>query len=247
MIKKIINRVYILIDRYKWRKFKKRYLLNGISFPDSLTEEEQKQSLSKEDRIQNIIKKHCKTSFLEIGIGGEPIISRINLFNDLNISYTGCDFKKICQDHTTTLTNHGINQKNIMYLSNETGTYSWNLFDLMQKGEKFDIIYIDGHHTFYIDLPAFILSDCLLKPGGLLLVDDIEWTLEFVKKVMGRFFWQWVLYKDTYNFKEYSMEQQNIPHIKMIAKKIMIEKFNYEKINEYSDDGWWALKKTHSI
>ena len=244
LLNKITNQINIFFNRTKWKKFRKLHLDSDYNEPDYLTEKDKQNIDFKESKLQEIIKKYCPQSFLEIGIGGEPIISRMQLFNDLNISYTGCDFQHICDKHVSILTQEEIHQKNISFLGNINGTYSWNLFELVQKNSRFDMIYIDGHHTFYIDFPAFILSDFLLHENGYLLIDDVTWTLKFMKRVMGRFFWQWHLYKDAYNFQDYSSKQQNIPHIKMITEKIMIEKLGYIKLNEFSDNEWYILQKT---
>ena len=41
----------------------------------------------------------------------------------------------------------------------------------------FDFCYIDGAHTWEADGCAFFLADKLLKPGGMLLFDDMAWTI----------------------------------------------------------------------
>lgn len=48
-------------------------------------------------------------------------------------------------------------------------------FDFTPYYEKFDLVYLDGGHTFDIVKNDFEISFNLLKPGGWIIVDDIGW------------------------------------------------------------------------
>ena len=135
---------------------------------------------AKERFLQEILSQATGKAFLEIGIGEYPNIRRIQNMNAHLIRYTACDFKSVCDNHKKELELRKIDTTRIRFAPNAGGTYSWTLFEMLRHHESFDIIYLDGHHTFYIDFPAFALSHFLLKPGGYLLVDDILWTLNFL-------------------------------------------------------------------
>jgi predicted O-methyltransferase YrrM len=47
------------------------------------------------------------------------------------------------------------------------------LSDFIRHEERFDFIYIDGNHRFDDVVVDFYLSDQILKPGGLLVLDDM--------------------------------------------------------------------------
>jgi predicted O-methyltransferase YrrM len=47
------------------------------------------------------------------------------------------------------------------------------LSDLIRKQAQFDFIYIDGNHRFDDVVVDFYLSDQLLRPGGLMALDDV--------------------------------------------------------------------------
>jgi len=47
------------------------------------------------------------------------------------------------------------------------------LSDLIRQTAKFDFIYIDGNHRFDDVIVDFYLSDQILKPGGLIVFDDV--------------------------------------------------------------------------
>jgi predicted O-methyltransferase YrrM len=60
----------------------------------------------------------------------------------------------------------------------EPTSYVWRLMKLLEEdpSPRFDFCYIDGAHDWSTDGFAFFLVDRLLKPGGLVIFDDLEWT-----------------------------------------------------------------------
>ncbi len=200
----------------------------------------------KEKRIQSILSAKQNGSFLEIGIGEYPYFERIDLMLELGISYTGCDFASVCKSHFDELALKIIDAATLRYLGNSVGTYSWTLFELLSKGEKFDVIYMDGHHTFYIDFPAILLAAELLKPDGYLILDDVEWSLAFLKKNMSRSLSQWYFYRKVYDFSQYSEEEQHKPHIKMIASELLVKRMGFAPDHAFSLPDWWVLQKKRS-
>lgn len=62
-------------------------------------------------------------------------------------------------------------------------SYSWTLAlllrDMRARGEDgiFDFVYLDGAHVWAHDAPAALALIPLLRPGGILLLDDFRWTL----------------------------------------------------------------------
>lgn len=200
----------------------------------------------KERHLQSILAQTAQggsSHFLEIGIGEHPRLARVKFMQQNNVRYTGCDFESVCVQHAGELKQAGLGLDHVRFVSNRVGTYAWTLFDLLQDGEAFDVIYVDGHHTFYVDFPAFILADLLLKPGGYLLVDDIQWTLEFMQNTMARRFAAWRFYRKMYDFSQYDLCQRKLPHIRMIVERVLIARLGYSKVEEYSPPEWWALRK----
>lgn len=59
-------------------------------------------------------------------------------------------------------------------------SYTWELMRLLDDGanneQPFDFAFIDGAHSWFVDGFAFFLVDRLLKPGGWILFDDLDWT-----------------------------------------------------------------------
>lgn len=60
----------------------------------------------------------------------------------------------------------------------EPRTYLWRLKAFIEEGRTFDFCYLDGGHNWGDTGFAFFLLDKILKPGGLILFDDFNWTAE---------------------------------------------------------------------
>jgi predicted O-methyltransferase YrrM len=75
------------------------------------------------------------------------------------------------------------NRVNVVY---EETSYTWFLHDKLRAqlagdGEieaRYDFIFIDGSHTWDVDALAFSLADRLLRRGGWMLFDDLDWKLD---------------------------------------------------------------------
>jgi predicted O-methyltransferase YrrM len=72
---------------------------------------------------------------------------------------------------------------NVVY---EETSYTWFLHDVLRTqlagdGEieaRYDFVLIDGSHTWDVDALAYSLTDRLLRPGGWILFDDLDWKLD---------------------------------------------------------------------
>ena len=60
----------------------------------------------------------------------------------------------------------------------EPTSYTWRLMRMLQEdpSPRFDLCYIDGAHDWFVDGFAFFLVDRLLRPGGWIVFDDLNWT-----------------------------------------------------------------------
>ena len=116
-------------------------------------------------------------------------------------------------------------------------SYNWELMRMIEHNTKggicepiFDFCYIDGAHNFEIDCCAFFLVDKLLKPGGLILFDDLNWTYA-----------QSPTLKDVDWVKEMAEEEKTTPHIKKVVDVIVKNSDNYTDFS--SIDDWFLARK----
>ena len=56
-------------------------------------------------------------------------------------------------------------------------SYNWSLASSLIEQLTYDFVYIDGAHTWHHDGMAFLLADRMLRPGGIIVMDDNEWTI----------------------------------------------------------------------
>lgn len=61
----------------------------------------------------------------------------------------------------------------------EYDSYNWRMqhFIAQQVRPEFDLVYLDGAHTWSVDGFAFLLAEQLLAPGGVIVFDDLHWSL----------------------------------------------------------------------
>lgn len=81
-----------------------------------------------------------------------------------------------CLERRADLAAAGIADRNITFLGNAPGTYLFNLIRLTRNRETFDIIYLDGSHSIYVDLASAVAAIRLLRPGALFLFDDVRFS-----------------------------------------------------------------------
>jgi predicted O-methyltransferase YrrM len=60
----------------------------------------------------------------------------------------------------------------------EPTSYTWRLMKMLEEDPtpRFDFCYLDGAHDWFVDGFAFFLVDRLLRPGGWIIFDDLDWT-----------------------------------------------------------------------
>ncbi len=60
----------------------------------------------------------------------------------------------------------------------EPTSYTWRLMKFLDEDPtpRYNLCYLDGAHDWFVDALAFFLVDRLLKPGGWIIFDDIDWT-----------------------------------------------------------------------
>jgi SAM-dependent methyltransferase len=232
---------YVLLPA--WWLFRMQHAGNRPAQPTDSLEQAEAQLAQKEVFLHEILGSAECHSFLEIGIGPQPNLERIKLMLAQGVHYTACDFQQVCDLHRAGLAGQGVDVSALRFAANQVGSYSWTLFEMLQAGESFDVIYLDGHHTFYVDFPAFALAHYLLKPGGIFVVDDIEWTLDFLAGNMARSFDEWYFYRKIYSFSDYRPEQRGLPHMKMIVEELLLGRLGYRRDEALCIPEWWTLRK----
>jgi hypothetical protein len=209
-----------------------------------MTEREIERHLELHERhLRELLTARPGLRFLEIGIGPTAKLDRLKILLANGVRYTGIDFASVCESHALEIRRAGLPVDSIEFAQNSTGTYAWTLFEMLGQGRRFDVVYLDGHHTFYVDVAAVFLADLLLERSGLFLVDDIRWSLGAFQISLMRYFSVWRFYHSMYDFSAYTPEQRALPHVGLMAERILAGQLGYGLDHAHSTPFWWALQK----
>lgn len=153
----------------------------------------------------------------------------------------GLDFERVCVQRRADLAAAGIADRNITFLGNGSATYLFNLIRLGRSRETFDIIYLDGSHSIYVDLAAAIAAVRLLKPGALFLFDDVRFCFGTRHLIQST-----AEYADADATRQLTEEEASEPHVTIIIRDYLIPLFSFEVERSWSDPDWIALRAPRS-
>ncbi len=93
-------------------------------------------------------------------------------------------------------------------------SYLWELGKMLQQTPRpqFDLCYLDGGHTWDVTGYGFVLVDMLLKPGGWIIFDDLEWTIS--RSLRGKPI-------SESPWKRYSQDEQDAKGVRMVWEMIV--------------------------
>ncbi|MCL1629168.1 class I SAM-dependent methyltransferase [Roseibaca sp. V10] len=138
-------------------------------------------TIEQADRITALIAEHKLSSVLELGFyHGISTCYMANAVSDFpNGHVTAIDREKIRDMQPSAgdlLAKIGLRDK--VSLNYEHSSYLWRLMKMLEEDPtpRFDLCYLDGAHNWDVDGFAFFLVDRLLKPGGWIILDDLDWT-----------------------------------------------------------------------
>ncbi|WP_198033817.1 class I SAM-dependent methyltransferase [Bradyrhizobium sp. WSM2254] len=151
------------------------------------------------------------------------------------------DFERVYAQRRADLAAAGIADRNITFLGNPSGTYLFNLIRLARNRETFDIVYLDGSHSIYVDLAAAIAAIRLLRPGALFLFDDVRFS--FGRRHLIRTTAQ---YADANETRQLSEDEASEAHVTIIIRDYLIPLFSFEVERSWSDPDWIALRARES-
>lgn len=105
-------------------------------------------------------------------------------------------------------------------------SYTWELQRLIMANPRpqFDFCFFDGGHTWDNTGFGVLLIDMLLRPGGLILLDDMDWTLE------GSSHYQ----NNPRLLKPYDQDERDTPAVRRVWDSILPH-LNYEYVQEYPE------------
>ncbi len=98
---------------------------------------------------------------------------------------------------------------------------------------QFDFCFLDGAHDWFTDGFAFLLVDKLLKPGGLIVFDDLDWTFDSSPMLRG-----------TDKIKNMPVEERETAQIRKVYELLVLPHPSYGDF--VTKNGWaYARKLSH--
>ncbi len=127
----------------------------------------------------------------------------------------------------------------------ENTGYNWFLKRMIASSTKenrciplYDFCFIDGAKNWTIDGAAFFLADKLIKQGGWLVFDDLQWTYESKLREGKK-------KTDGVSMLEMGEDELNQPHVELIFQLLVMQHPEYS--NFLVKDDWWGwAQKTPS-
>jgi predicted O-methyltransferase YrrM len=125
----------------------------------------------------------------------------------------------------------------IVTVVHEPRSYTWRLMKLIEegRGESFDFSYIDGGHFWDVTGFGFFLVEKLLRSGGWILFDDLDWkagTLADRHKSKGETLPSWLA--------RLTQEELQTPQIRKVWELLVKQHPGFESFRE---EGQWGFAR----
>jgi predicted O-methyltransferase YrrM len=188
--------------------------------------------------MRDFLKKNGCRELLEIGF-----------FKGKSSTYFAAILEELGEGHLVTIDmqNAKSRQPNINELLSSTGlshrvtpvfaerSFTWELRKLILETPRpqFDFCFFDGGHTWDVTGFGFLLVDILLKPGGWIIFDDMNWTID--KSLI-------VSPNREKSYIRYSSDEKSTPGVRSVYELIAphLGYGNFEEIKKYQ---WGIARK----
>ena len=164
----------------------------------------------------------------EIGVGvGATSVEIVKRLRDID-SYYFFSFEHDVNELYSDLTSTDYCKCKLYPRGNTTAiydSYNWNLSLLcLEDNVAFDLVYLDGAHSFFHDALATVLLKRLVTPGGILIFDDVFWSHQSSPTQNPQ--------KNPKILEEYTLEQIETQQIKMVIDLFMENDDEWERIGD---------------
>lgn len=113
-------------------------------------------------------------------------------------------------------------------------SFTWELRRLIAESPvpRFDFCYIDGAHTWDGTGFSFLLVDILLKPGGWVIFDDLDWSIS--ASAAAR--------KSPQRYASYSEEEKDAKQVREVWE-LLVPSRGYRSVREEKRFRWGIAQK----
>jgi predicted O-methyltransferase YrrM len=116
-------------------------------------------------------------------------------------------------------------------------SYTWEMARLIrqQPRPQFDLCYFDGGHTWDQTGFGFVLVDMVLRPGGLIVFDDLTWTIESAMRERSKIPAHW---------QRASEDERRTPGVQLVFD-LLVPHLGYTDIRVANEGRWGIARKPH--
>lgn len=108
--------------------------------------------------------------------------------------------------------------------------YNWYLMKYLESDSgSIDFCFIDGAHTWEVDALAFLVVDLILRPGGIVLFDDLDWS-HSISPTLGA----------TQRVKRMEPEYRDTAQVRKVFELLAAKNARYRT---WEEDGWGYAEK----
>ena len=117
-------------------------------------------------------------------------------------------------------------------------SFTWDLAKMIQESSRprFDFCYFDGGHTWDDTGFGFVLVDMLLRPGGIVVFDDLPWTIEAAVR-------DWDKQEPRY-WRSCSADERATACVKLVFDKL-VPYLGYTDIRVLNGKRWGMARKPY--
>ena len=188
--------------------------------------------------MRKFISERNLSSLLEIGFfKGKSTAYFAAILEDLGRGHITAIDKKTALDHEPNiddvLKTTGLSHRVTRVLSDRS--YTWELLKMMRSAQppQFEFCYFDGGHTWDATGFGFVLVDRLLKPGGWIIFDDLDWTIEKSLESSPQ-------RENVY--RKYGADERTTPAVRLVFETL-VKDFGYRNMSEVSEFSWGVAQK----
>lgn len=115
----------------------------------------------------------------------------------------------------------------------EPTSYLWRLMRMLEEDPTphFDFCYLDGAHSWAVDGFAFLLVNRLLRPGGWIIFDDLDWSYAASPAMKGTDF-----------VESLPIDERETPQVRKIWELLVKTHPSFDQF--WEDRGWAFARKS---
>ncbi len=208
----------------------------GIHDVDHMFHDLPYMKLEQAEVLDGFLKEHHLTQCLELGF-----------FHGKSSAFIAATLRDIGEGHLVTIDRHNAMKREPsihdvlkaldleawVTVSYEQRSYNWRMLKMLEEEERpaFDFCYIDAAHTWDDTGFGFFLVDKLLKPGGWMLFDDLDFDYQRLVKPD----------EDMPNYlQRMGREERETRQVRKVWELLVKEHPDY---GEFSETGRWAFAR----